>query len=266
MRGIGKCTDSSKLAPNSFPEIDTLYMEALGKDCIKWELCHNRAGKRVYQGKHVQASAEDAAKDLLSVAKNATIFLSLLLEREPELCRRIAATKSEWPVLADMTEKDWRSPIAEAISKLELGNEIKGYLVAARTADQNVVRCWATAIYETLYQTRFDFKRSLEKPDRHTTTEGCPDWARKTLDLPKFSKVNARRWAKLGEEMLLEQVPNFLDSPDLVAKKRSWTHRANKDARLGKASLRAIHREAFEDFAKELKNLAPEKEIWRGKW
>jgi hypothetical protein len=66
--------------------------------------------------------------------------------------------------------------------------------------------------------------------------------------------------------MLLQQRPDFLESPDLVAKKRSWTHRAEKDSRAGKASLRAIHREAFEDFAKELKNLAPVRRLGRGEW
>jgi hypothetical protein len=66
--------------------------------------------------------------------------------------------------------------------------------------------------------------------------------------------------------MLLEQVPDFLDSPDLNEKKGSWTLRAERSSRSGKASLRAIHRQAFEDFAKELKNIAPEREIGRGKW
>ena len=37
-------------------------------------------------------------------------------------------------------------------------------------------------------------------------------------------------------------------------------------SRSGKASQRAIHRQAFEDFAKELKNIAPERELWRGEW
>ena len=190
----------------------------------------------------------------------------MLVEREPELCRRLAATKSEWPVIADLTEKDWKHPIHETLSKLELGKDIKGYLLSARTADQNVIRCWATAIYETLFQTRFDFKRALKEPGRHTTTEGCPEWARKTLDLPKFIKANARKWAKLGEEMLLQQKPDFLESPDLTNKKQRWTRRAIKDSRSGKASVRAIHREAFEDFAKGLKNIAPERELWRGEW
>lgn len=266
MRRWGKCIDSAKLAPNSLSEIDVLYMEAMKRDCIKWELCHNRAGELVYQAEHTPASAEMAADDLLTVAKNAVFYLSMLVEREPELCRRLAATKAEWPVMADLTEKDWRLPIQETISKLELGKDIKGYLLSARTADENVIRCWATAIYDTLFQTRFEYKRAIQDDTRYTTTEGCPEWARKTLDLPVFTQANARKWAKLGEEMLLQQMPDFLESPDLAAKKRSWTHRANKDSRSGKASLRAIHREAFEDFAKELKNIAPKREIWRGNW
>ena len=266
MRGLGKCIDTVKLAPNSLGEIDVLYMEAIDQCRSKWELCYNRNGEMVYQREYATASAEDAANDLYKLAKNATTYLTMLVDRNPELCRKIAATKSEWPVLADLTEKEWQHPIAETISKLELGKDIEGYLLSARTADQNVIRCWATAIYETLFQTRFDYKRAFQEPGRHTTTEGCPEWVHKTLELPKFTKANARKWAKLGEEMLLQQKPDFLESPDLTTEKQSWTRRAIKDSRSGKASVRAIHREAFEDFAKELKNIAPERELWRGEW
>jgi hypothetical protein len=89
---------------------------------------------------------------------------------------------------------------------------------------------------------------------------------RKTLDLPPFTKATSRLWAKLGEEMLLEQVPDFLESPDLIEKKGSWTMRAERSSRSGKASIRAIHRQAFEDFAKEMKNIAPERKIWSSNW
>jgi len=210
--------------------------------------------------------AEQAARDLLAIAKNATVYLSLVLEKAPDICRRIAATRCDWPVTVDLTEEDWQREIEHTISRVELGKDIKGYLLSARTAHENVIRCWATAIYETLFQTRFDFKRATEEPNEYLTTDGCPAWVPKTLNLPPFSKADARKWAKLGEEMLLEQRPDFLESPDLAAKKRSWTHRAQKDSRSGKASLRAIHREAFEDFAKELKNLAPATNPWRGNW
>lgn len=266
MRSLGKCFDTTKHAPNALMEMDTLYMEAIGHCNFKFEICRNRAEEDVYQGPYVPASAEDAARDLYDLAKYAATFLSLLMERKPDLCRQIAATKSEWPVLADLTEKEWHRPIADTISKLELGKDIKGYILSARTADENVIRCWATAIYQTLFQTRFTFKEAVESKNRHTTTDGCPDWAKKTLELPKFTKANARKWAKLGEEMLLQQKPDFLESPDLGMKKQSWTRRAIKDSRSGKASQRAIHREAFEDFAKELKNIAPERDLWRGDW
>jgi hypothetical protein len=220
----------------------------------------------VHREKYVQPTQEQAARDLLTIAHDATAFLAMLLEKEPELCKMIAATKPAWPVMADLTEKDWQRHTAEIIERLGLGRDIKGYLLAARTADENVIRCWATAIYETLFQTRFDFRDAVEGTWRSLTTEGCPGWARKTLDLPRFTKATSRLWAKVGEEMLLEQVPDFLESPDLAEKKGSWTLRAERGSRSGKASLRAIHRQAFEDFAKELKNIAPEREIGRGKW
>ena len=116
MRSMGKWIDTVKLAPNSLGEIDVLYMEAIGQSDAKWDICYNRSGKIVHREEHVPAKPEEAAADLLKVAKNAACYLSMLLEREPELCKCIAATKSEWPVMADMTEKEWKHPIAETIA------------------------------------------------------------------------------------------------------------------------------------------------------
>lgn len=266
LRGLGKILGEAKHAPNACSEIDSLYSEANGLSRAKWAIYYNVAGDEVHREEHVAATSEQAAHDLLTVAKNATMLLSMLLERKPELCRSMAATKSDWPVMADLTEKDWQREIAGIVAKLELGKDIKGYLLAARTADENVIRCWATAIYETLFQSRWDFKEAAAGGNKYSTTEGCPEWVRKTLALPPFTKADSRKWAKLGEEMLLQQIPDFLESPDLALKKRSWTHRAQKDSRSYKASLRAVQREAFEDFAKELKNIAPERDPWRGEW
>jgi hypothetical protein len=266
MRMLGKCIDYANHAPNASREVFSIYCAAIGVARAKWFCCTNQAGDIVHQEKYVVPTKEQAARDLLTIAHDATATLTLLLDKEPELCRMIAATKPAWPVLADLTEKDWQRQAAEIIDRLDLGRDIKGYLLAARTADANVIRCWATGIFETLYQTRSDYKYAIEEPSEYRTTEGCPDWVRKTLDLPRFTKNTSRLWAKLGEEMLLEQVPDFLDSPDLTEKKGSWTLRAERSSRSGKASLRAIHRQAFEDFAKELKNIAPEREIGNGQW
>lgn len=266
MRGLGKNLETAKFAPNASREVFSVYCAALGNSRVKLFCCANQAGEIIHREKYVHPTQEEAVRDLLSIAQGATALLAELLNKEPELCQKIAANQSEWPVMADMTEKDWPRSIAEAVSKLELGKDIKGYLLAARTADENVIRCWAVAIYETLFQSRFIFKDAIEKPRAHVTTHDCPEWVRKTLNLPLFIKGNARKWARLGEEMLLQQKPGFLESPDLAGKKRSWTHRAQKDSRSGNASPRAIHREAFEDFAKELKNIAPEQDPWPEKW
>lgn len=266
MRMLGKCIDQAKFAPNASHEVFSIYGEAIGSYKRKWFSCMNQSGDVVHREDYIHPTKEEAARDLLTIAHDATAFLSMLLDKEPELCRMIAATRPAWPVLADLTEKDWQRHAAQIIGRLELGRDIKGYLLAARTADENVIRCWATGIYETLFQTRFDFKRAIEEPSEYSTTEGCPDWVRKTLELPPFTKATSRLWAKLGEEMLLEQVPAFLESPDLVEKKGSWTLRAERSSRSGKASIRAIHRQAFEDFAKEMKNIAPERKIWSSNW
>ncbi len=258
MRNFGRHFESTHFVKNSYGEMSSVYQDALGNSRVKRLLCKNLAGEVVHEEPWQRLDQEDAARELLAIAKNATLYLSLLLERQPDLCKRIAARKSDWPVWLDLTEKDWQRELSETVSKLELGKEIDGYILSARTADENVIRCWATAIFETLYQSRFDFKSAVEEPRDYITTDGCPEWVGKTLDLPPFSKADSRLWARLGEEMLLQQQPDFLDSPDLVTKKRSWTHRAQKKSRSGKVTVRAIHREAFEDFAKELKKLAPE--------
>ena len=266
LRGLGKYLNLAKFAPNVVGEMDSLYCDAIGHSGIMWSICYDRDGKIVHQTDHVQAPPEQAAEDLLTVAKDAVFYLSMLIEKKPDLCRSIASRSACWPVMADLTEKDWQSKVGETVAKLELGKDIKGYLLSARTADDNVIRCWATAIYKTLFQTRFDFKEAAEKRDKYQTTEICPAWAAKTFDLPRFTQAGSRKWAKLGEEMLLQQNPKFLDSPDLAGKKRSWTQRAKQRSRLGKATEKAIQREAFEDFAKELKKIAPERDIWRGEW
>jgi hypothetical protein len=266
MRTLGKCIDHAKYAPNASHEIFSIYGEAIGSSRAKWFCCMNQSGDVVHREDYIHPTKEQAARDLLTIAHDATALLSMLLDKEPELCRMIAATKPAWPVLADLTEKDWQRHATQIIGRLELGSDIKGYLLSARTADENVIRCWATGIHETLFQMRFDFKRAIEKPSKYSTTEGCPEWARKTMELPPFTKATSRLWAKLGEEMLLEQLPGFLESPDLVEKKGSWTLRAERSSRAGKASIRAIQRQAFEDFAKEIKNIAPERKIWSGEW
>jgi len=265
MRSCGASIRYTDLAPNSAMEMDVLYLEAIGHSSdVSSQICRNRSGKIVHKEKHLPASPEEAAQQLLDVAINATTYLSMLMNMNPSLCGQMAATQSYWPTMVDLRDANWQAPIAQTISKLELGKSIKGFLRSAQTSHRNIIRHWATAIYETLMRTRFEFKEAEAMTNRHKTTKGCPEWARKALGLPIFTKASAREWARLGEEMLLEQLPSFLDHPDFVQKKRSWTHRARQKS--DGPSLRAIRREAFEDFAKELKMLAPEEELWQGEW
>lgn len=245
--------------------MDLLYLEATGQwsDEIQ-TTSRNRSGRIVHQEKHVPAKPEEAARQLLEVAMNATAYLSMLMEMNPGLCRQLAATQPAWPVMVDLRDADWQEPIAQTISKLELGKSIEGFLRSAQTSHRNIIRRWAAAIHETLLLTRLHYVEAHSKKNHHKTKEGCPEWARKTRALPIFTKASARDWARLGEEMLLEQMPSFLDHPDFVQKKRSWTHRARQKS--GDPSPRAVRREAFEDFAKELKMLAPEQQLWKGEW
>ncbi len=265
LRGFSKFIDEAKSAPNCVHEIFQAYREALSR-AEKFTGYLNQAGKLILREKRKAVSPEQAAKDLFTVAKNATYMLSRLVEKQPELCREIAVTSPEWPVMADLTEKNWLTPIRDVIEGIELGKDIKGFLLSARTADENVIRCWATAIYETLFQTRFDYKRAKSGKNRYSTTKGCPEWVAKTLELPQFTKATSGAWARIGRQMLLEQCPDFLESPDLVEKRRSWEHRAKNDSRTGRVTIKAIQREAFDDFAKDMRAIAPEKDIYQGNW
>jgi hypothetical protein len=78
--------------------------------------------------------------------------------------------------------------------------------------------------------------------------------------------VSGRAWADLGKQMLLEQRGNFMDDAALKEQKFKWTRRAENRSRNGKASLRAILNEAFDDFTKELRKLAPSENVYRGEW
>jgi hypothetical protein len=256
LRGIGKGLSLAKNAPNAVSEVLSLRDDAMGRR-VPWVCYYNRAGKMILREKRRRIEPEAAIEDLFLVAQVATAMLANVAEKCPDLCAKIAGKKSEWPVLADMTEKDWRRTISDRVARLKVGEKIEGYLLSARTADENVIRCFATAIYQTLFQTRFDFRRGKSRKIKYQTTKGCPEWAKKTQDLPPFTKENSRAWAKLGEEMLLEQMPDFLNHSELAAKLRSWSQRAVNRSRSGKISPTAIRREAFNDFAKELKNLAP---------
>jgi hypothetical protein len=88
----------------------------------------------------------------------------------------------------------------------------------------------------------------------------------KTLALPQFTKAQVRAWAVLGKEMLLEQRPNFIEDEALKEQKFKWTKRAENRSKSGKPTLRAIQNEAFDDFTKELRKLAPVENIYRGDW
>lgn len=118
-------------------------------------------------------------------------------------------------------------------------------------------------MYEALYQTRWRYKQ-VEAGEY--AREGCPAWAAKTLALPPFTGPNVRAWAALGKEMLLQQRENFLEDEALKEQKFKWTKRAENRSKSGKPTLRAIQNEAFDDFAKELRKLAPAEKLYRGEW
>ncbi|EDY16124.1 hypothetical protein CfE428DRAFT_6386 [Chthoniobacter flavus Ellin428] len=109
LRGLGKSLDVAKFAPNASGETFSIYRAALGdgepKLYAKWFTCVNQVGEIVHREKYVRPTQEQATRDLLNIAKDATALLAELLNRQPELCKSIAASMSEWPVLVDRTSE-----------------------------------------------------------------------------------------------------------------------------------------------------------------
>ena len=242
-------------APNAYSEIASLYEMACSNTDI-WRHYRNFSGTVLQTEKFKQIDPITSASELVKLALDAASFVQMLSKKRPELCRQVARNLAVWPVIADMTETGWRNKSQRHLDDLGLGAGIAGFIRSARTADVNVIRRYATGIYDTLFQTRCMFKDANGK---NRTREGCPPWAAKTLSLPPFAKDNIRDWGRLGEEMLLEQRPHFLADQELKQQAYKWKMRAKNRAseRTDEVSPRLILRQAFDDFRKELKKLAP---------
>lgn len=91
MRNFGRHFENTHFVKNSYGEMSSVYQDALGNSRVKRLLCKNLAGEVVHEEPWQRLDQEDAARELLAIAKNATLYLSLLLERQPDLCKRIAA-------------------------------------------------------------------------------------------------------------------------------------------------------------------------------
>lgn len=148
------------------------------------------------------------------------------------------------------------------LDAIDLGSSIRGYIKSARTSDENPVRLYAAAIQRTLSNTRWSYK----SPSQFSIREGCPKWAEETLSLPRFTKANVSAWMKIGRAMLIEQRPDFINDPAWGDRLFKWTRRAENKSKSGKATLRAIHNEAFTDIGKEMKDLAPADDLFQGDW
>lgn len=267
LRHMVWCMHGGKHLPNVFHGLSTLHEDAIGKPA-EWTGYFNEAREIILREKHKPIPPEEAAAELIGLALDAVKLVKLLYQKNPDLCRKVARTLGEWPVSTDLTAKNWARDAERTIADLGLGSAIVGYLKSARTSDENPIRLYATAIYETLYQTRWDYKRADGKDPagKYSTREGCPAWAAKTLGLPKFIKAHTGAWLKVGREMLLEQRPDFIEDDALHEQKFKWTKRATEKASRGIPTRKGIWNEAFTDIGKELKNLAPEEDLFRGEW
>jgi hypothetical protein len=257
----GGCFCGGEYAPEISAGLSGLYLDARG-DCEKSGDPSKVRTARL-RGKDKPMIQKKAAEDLVNLTLEGVKYVALLYKKNPELCRDVARVMEEWPVSADMTERSWQRKAENVVADLKLGSAIDGFILSARTANENPIRRYATVIYETLFQSRWRFK---EADQRGYARPGCPAWVEKTLALPQFTKANVRAWADLGKEMLLEQRPDFIEDEALKRQKFKWTKRAENRSKSGKPTRRAIQNEAFDDFSKELRKLAPAENLFRGEW
>jgi hypothetical protein len=257
--GISDC--GWKYAPEVGTGLHGLYVDARGE----WEKTGdlNKVLTAKLRAKDRAIIRKEAAEALVNLTLEGVKCVDRLHRKNPEICREVARTMEEWPVSADLAERSWQRKAENTVADLKLGSAISGFILSDRTATENPIRWYATVIYQTLFQSRW---KSEEAAQRVYTRKGCPLWAEKTLALPRFLKANVRAWAVLGKEMLLEQRPNFIEDEALKEQKFKWTKRAENRSKSGKPTLRAIQNEAFDDFAKELRKLAPAENIYRGEW
>ena len=263
-KGLTRCGNSGcgcEYAPEVWIGLHGLYVDARGE----WEKTGNlsKVWNAILRTKDKAMIRKAAAEALVDLTLDGVKYVALLYKKNPEICREVARTLEEWPVSADMAERSWQRKAENVVADLKLGSAISGFILSDRTANEKPIRRYATVIFETLFQSRYFFKNADQ---RGYTRQGCPPWAEKTLALPQFTKVHVRAWAVLGKEMLLEQRPNFIEDETLKEQKFKWTKRAENRSKSGKPTLRAIQNEAFDDFAKELRKLAPADNIYRGDW
>lgn len=263
MRNLVRRFHGGKHDTNIETGLSRLYADAIGQP-RPWQGYFNQENEMILREEHKPIPPQDAAEDLVRLALDAVKYVALLYSQEPGLCREVARRLGEWPVSTDLTAKDWKRDAQELVDALGLGSGIAGYLKSARTSDENPIRLYATAMYHTLFQTRFDYKRADET--KYWTRDGCPPWVAKTQSLPRFIKANVAEWMQVGKEMLLEQRSGFLEDESFKQQKFKWTRRAASRSKSGKPTIRAIQNEAFGDIAKEMKNLAPAEAPFRGEW
>ncbi|OGV67754.1 MAG: hypothetical protein A2283_12400 [Lentisphaerae bacterium RIFOXYA12_FULL_48_11] len=253
------------LGPNIYNELDLLYRDAVGKP-ERWTGYENEKKKIIFREKHTARPSLDATRALIHLTLQAARFVTEVYKQKPELCIEVARTLIEWPVIADLTQHRWARNAERLLEAVKLGSAIPGFVESAKATMEDVPRQYARAIYDTLFQSRWRYQEAAEGKNKYATCEGCPSWAVETLQLPKFTKQHAREWYTLGRKMLLKECPDFIDRKEWNERVTWYKSRALRNRKASEASRTAIIGEAFDDIRREIRNLAPSEDLWKGKW
>jgi hypothetical protein len=214
-----------------------------------------------------QAGDADAAEGLAEAAILASRLLRYWETFQPELSRRVAKLKVEWPVLAT-SDTGWEKEAVRRIAELGVGDDLvrfKARFRAARGCDENLpARRWAKAAVRTIEETRFRLLRfeliardfgSIEALTDFGMERGwhvCPGakWARKICTIRRFTKASKGPWSSAIREMIREQIPDFHTRGE-------WQNQRNAAKESGRETKGLVQNRILDDICDALESIAP---------
>ena len=216
------------------------------------------------------AGNEDALGALVARLHDAISWLYGFPYRQPELVRKIARQKFDWPVLLanhSQVAKDNQ----EYIARIQLGEDCPYYSKSQRwgigkwEGKWSTATIWAMKIQETIeankgcmvFATPF-----VSRPEYKQWWDAIPQWAKDCATLPPLTNDTAAKWFKVGWVAILEYSNGKPeDVPELAA---LGAHRAKKSERSGQQKRATPRTEAAnirdgikERIADALQSLAP---------
>lgn len=201
-----------------------------------------------------------AASSLAKIAQDATLFTTMAIRIFPAGFSAAGKVAGWWPVLAS-SRADWPAQGRAVLEKIGFDGGPYRELNPEIAFDEDLpCRRWARAVYDVLCENRDRGPRwklisngmKSFLPEFKFTLDPVPAWAESAAALPLFARSTAKEWARLGREMIREEVPDFHDRPEFADFRR---HQSNLD-RNGKPSRGRLQNDILEKIGSSLASLA----------